>query len=137
MPVEISTSTAYVKSTKTAQALNSITVMAHFDTGAIPTSIDISLATHLNLIPTGSGTSMTAAGEQIMPNYAIDISFPNTPLRSFTNLNIGSCNLPFDIDGNLLNTNNPVNFGILLGRDIMSSWNIIWNVPTSSIISFD
>lgn len=29
------------------------------------------------------------------------------------------------------------NFGLLIGRDIMSRWNIVWNGPTSTVLVSD
>ena len=72
-----------------------------------------------------------------MPNYAVDISFPGAKLSPFINLPIGSCNLPFKIndDGKIMIS--PQNFGLLIGRDIMSRWNIVWNGPTSTVFILD
>jgi len=133
LAVEISTATAF-RQQPFPPALQSLLVMAHFDTGASVTSIDINLAQHLNLNATGKNTNLTAAGHQIMPTFAIDLSFPNTTLHPFTNLQIGSCNLNFKLNTNLTN---PRNFGLLLGRDVMSRWNIVWNGPSSTVIISD
>lgn len=69
-------------------------------------------------------------------NVAVEIStataFRQQPIPP--NLQIGSCNLNFQLNSNL---NNPRNFGILLGRDVMSRWNIIWNGPSSTVIISD
>ncbi|GHV72172.1 hypothetical protein AGMMS49928_28290 [Spirochaetia bacterium] len=72
-----------------------------------------------------------------MPNFAIDIGFPNTGLSPFVNLRIGSCRLKFDLQKNLENPNVPRNFGLLLGRDIMSKWVITWDGLTSTVIISD
>jgi hypothetical protein len=111
--------------------------MAHFDTGAGSTSIDIGLAQHLKLLPIGLSENITAAGAQTMPNFAIDISFPNTKLSPFFNLRIGSCKLKFDLAKSLENPNVPTNFGLLLGRDVMSRWIITWDGPSSSVVIAD
>jgi len=135
LPVVISTASLYLENPNFNKALaSSITILAHLDTGATKTSIDIGLAKHLNLTPTGSLQSTTAAGLITMPTFAIDLQFPNTSLKSFINLSIGSCNLNFDITGNL---NEPKNFAILIGRDILSYWNIVWNGPTSTVLIND
>ncbi len=136
IPVEISTASAFRQSPDPLP-LNSTIVMAHFDTGASITSIDISLAEYLKLIPSGLITNNTAGGIQEMPTYAIDINFPNTNLNPFINLRVGSCKLQFDLNNNIKNSNNPKNFGLLLGRDIMSKWNIVWNGPTSTVFISD
>lgn len=136
MPVEISTASAD-RQPPTPLALNSIVTMAHFDTGASITSIDVNLARHLNLIATGESISHTAAGAHRIPTFAVDLSFPNTDLSPFSNLQIGSCRLYFNIRNCQENPNDPQNFGLLIGRDIMSKWNIVWNGPSSTIFIND
>ena len=110
--------------------------MAHFDTGASVTSIDIGLAKHLNLLTMGQTESRTAAGLQTMPNFAIDILFPTTSLSPFYNLRVGSCNLGFDLANNM-KPDKMQNMGLLIGRDIMSRWNIVWNGLSSTVIVSD
>jgi hypothetical protein len=136
LPVEIATASTFRKAPVNTP-LSSIVVMAHFDTGAGITSIDIGLAKHLNLVSIGHSENYTASGPQVMPNFAIDISFPNTRLSPFFDLRIGSCKLNFDLSKNQANQNNPQNFGLLLGRDIMTRWNIVWDGPTSTVIISD
>ena len=77
LPVEVSTA-SILKNPPLNIPLSSIVVIAHFDTGAGITSIDIELAKHLNLIVIGQSENRTAMGPQIMPNFAVDIYFPNT-----------------------------------------------------------
>ena len=114
-------------------APKSVTVMGHFDTGASTTSIDIKLAELLGLIPVGTSAIYTANGKAKTKSYIVSIGFPNTNLKPFDKLQINSCNLGFDISKN----SNAQNFGILIGRDIMSRWNIVWNGPTSSVFISD
>ena len=134
--VTISTASLSSKSSNFDKSLlSSINVMAHLDTGASITSIDIELAKHLKLIPTGTSSSHTAAGLKEMLNYVIDLNFPNTNLRPFINLPISSCKLPFDIKGDLNDSRK--NFGLLLGRDILSHWNVVWNGETSTVFIND
>jgi hypothetical protein len=135
IPVEISTAAVF-KNPPNSISSSSILAMAHFDTGASVTSIDITLAKHLNLIPTGLSTSGTAAGPQSMPTFVIDLSF-RVDLSPFPNLQIGSCKLPFDLQQCLTDPNDRGNFGILIGRDVMSRWNIVWNGPTSTVFISD
>jgi len=135
LPVEISTASIFSKPPLN-MPLSSIVVMAHFDTGASSTSIDIDLAKHLNLLVTGQSEHRTASGPQVMPNFAIDISFPTTKLSPFHNLRISSCRLRFNLENNM-KPSKAQNMGILIGRDIMSHWNIIWNGPTSTVIISD
>jgi hypothetical protein len=135
IPVEISTATVFRKPPNNV-SLSSVLAMAHLDTGASITSIDIKLAKHLNLVSTGQSISGTAAGPLSAPNFVIDLSF-RAPLSSFPNLQIGSCDLGFDLQQCLANPNDPKNFGILLGRDVMSRWNIVWNGPSSTVFISD
>jgi len=135
LPVEISTASIF-RNPPLNVPLSSIVVMAHFDTGASSTSIDIELAKHLKLLSVGQSENRTASGSQVMPNFAIDISFPNTKLSPFYNLRVSSCRLGFDLENNM-KPSKAQNMGILIGRDIMSHWNIIWNGPTSTVIISD
>jgi len=136
LPVTISKAAIYLKSPSLDKPpASSITVMAHLDTGASMTSIDMGLATkHLMLPATGTSHPHTAGGRITVPTFAIDLGFPNTSLAPFQNLQISSCKLQFDISGNL---NDPKNFGILIGRDVMSRWNIVWDGPTSTVFIND
>ncbi|MDR0302314.1 MAG: retropepsin-like domain-containing protein [Treponema sp.] len=133
--VEISTASIF-KNPPLNIPLSTITVMAHFDTGASYTSIDIELAKHLKLLAIGQSESHTASGLQVMPNFAVDISFPAARLSPFYNLRIGSCKLGFDLENNMKSPKSQ-NMGVLIGRDIMSRWNIVWNGPTSTVIISD
>jgi hypothetical protein len=135
IPVEISTATVF-RTPPNNISLLSILAMAHLDTGASITSIDINLAKYLKLVPTGQSTSRTAAGPQSTPDFVIDLSF-RAALSPFLNLQIGSCDLGFDLQQCLSDPNNPKNFGILIGRDIMARWNIVWNGPTSTAFISD
>jgi len=111
--------------------------MSHFDTGASITNIDVRLAEHLSLTPIDNIIQGTANGEKELTKYAIDLSFPNTHLKSFLNLEIGSCQLAhFNLQKALDNPMDMKNFGVLIGRDIMSNWLIVWN-GTQSIININ
>jgi hypothetical protein len=116
------------------RAVRSTAVMAHLDTGASITSIDISLAEYLDLKPTGFSRYLTAGGIQKMPTYVIDLYFPQCSLKPIINLPIGSCYLKFDVNGD---QKDPEKFALLIGRDILSRWNIVWNGPTSIVIIND
>jgi hypothetical protein len=137
MLVEISTASAFLNS-PTPSTRATIAVMAHLDTGASLTSIDANLAQHLGLIATGSQRIGTASGFSTVNNYAIDISFLNTPLKGIQNLMISSCTLPhFNLANAKQNPNLPTNFGVLIGRDIMSRWSVTWHGPSSSVLISD
>jgi hypothetical protein len=133
--VEISTASIYVKS-PTPAPLKKIQIYAHFDTGASRTSIDVGLARYLNLLQTGVGTVNTAGGKKLFPNFVSDISLVNTPLKSFVNLEIGSCDLSFNLKENAKYPSMD-NFGLLIGRDMMARWHITWNGATSTVIISD
>jgi hypothetical protein len=135
IPVEISTATVFGKPSN-SMTISSVLAMAHLDTGASKTSIDIKLARHLGLISTGQSKSKTAGGPQVTPDFVIDLGF-RAPLKPFPNLQIGSCDLGLDLQKCLSNPNDFTNFGILLGRDVMSRWNIVWNGPTSTVFISD
>ncbi len=138
MLVEISTATAFVQQQAAQAQRKTIAVMAHFDTGASLTTIDQNLAAHLNLVSTGSSSISTANGVTNTSNYAVDISFLNTGLKTIQNLQVSSCRLSnFNVQATIANPNDPKNFGLLIGRDIMSLWNIVWNGPTSTVLVSD
>jgi len=118
---------------KNASSPKSVLVMAHFDTGASVTSIDEKIAKELELSPVGVTNMQTAAGLKSAKTYIADISFPHTALRGYR-LNISDCNLPYN--GNITDLS-PQNFSVLLGRDIMTNWNIVWNGPSSTVFISD
>jgi len=127
IPITISTASADLqKPGFDKSSASTIAITAHLDTGASRTSIDLGLAQRLKLLSTGSSIVYTANGPAELPAYAIDLHFPNTNLQPFINLPIGSCNL-----------SGQSNFSMLLGRDIMSRWNIVWNGPSSTVIIND
>ena len=136
IPVSISTPSS-IKSANPDAEINSVVVMAHFDTGASKTSIDQRLAEYLHLTAVGVSTIHTAAGAIPTPNYAVDISFPGSQLAPFINLPINSCNLALNFENGGKIPLSAQNFGLLIGRDIMSRWNIVWNGPTSTVFISD
>lgn len=138
MLVEVSISTAFLGATITPPQQRTITVMAHLDTGASTTSIDKTLASYLGLVPTGQQQAATASGLAIVEMYAADIAFLNTPLISIPNLQVGSCTLPhFNLENCLADPTLPTNFGVLIGRDLLSRWSITWHGPTSTVFISD
>ena len=108
-------------------------VLAHLDTGASLTTIDEKLAKELGLIPIGTSLIHTAAGPKDVKCYAVSITFPNTNLKGYR-LNVNDCILPYD---NTKSSLDPQNFALLVGRDIMAHWNIVWNGPSSTVIISD
>ena len=97
------------------------------------TTIDEKLAIELGLCPIGTSLVHTAAGHKDVKSYAISISFPDTGLKGYK-LTVNDCVLPYD---EKLDAMNPNNFAVLIGRDIMANWNIVWNGPTSTVILSD
>jgi hypothetical protein len=135
--VEVATASALVNDPNSPLARQSLVIMAHIDTGASQTTIASSLAQHLALTQTGVGVANTANGAMTSPTYAADITFVGTDLKARSDLNIGSCKLPFDLQRHAAQPNDPRNFGILIGRDIMSAWHIVWDGPSSTIMIYD
>jgi len=133
IPVIVSASSTYLK-TPNAVPCSSPALLAHLDTGATLTSIDIKLAHHMGLIPVGTSKMRTAAGPAKYSAFTVDLQFPNSTLSPHIDLPISSCDLGFDLNKPL---NDPGNFGLLIGRDVMSAWNIAWNGPTSTVIIND
>jgi hypothetical protein len=129
-PVAVFPSKAAPPDDKSEEPTQSAVVYAHFDTGATISSIDRGLAAYLKLKPTGMSSMMTAGGRQEVPNYVIDLHFPGSGLSPFIRLPIASCQLEFDVNAEF---KNPRNFAMLIGRDVMSRWNITWNGPVSTV----
>ena len=139
--VSISIASAVAAKAQNPQAMKSVPVLAHIDTGAYKTIIDSRIAKYLNLNSVGVSKSATANGTIETPNYFVDIAFLNTPLRPINNLEVGSATLSnYDLrlgaDGNP-SPQKQKGFGVLIGRDIMSIWNIVWHGPTSTVLISD
>lgn len=132
IPVEVNAANIFLLANPDKK-YKSATVLAHLDTGASSTSIDLSLAEFLELEATGTCKIGTAAGVFPVPTFTVNIGFLNEKLSPFIDLKINSCNL------NYCHTDppSPRNFGLLIGRDIMSRWNIVWNGPTSTVFIND
>ena len=128
LPVLVSTASVY-KVPNDPNSIKTAQILAHFDTGASKTSIDLELAKRLGFIPVGESPSHTAAGLRQTTDFVIDLSFPSSNLQPFINLQISSCELS--------NPVMPLQFQMLLGRDVMSRWNIVWDGPSSSVIISD
>ena len=110
-----------------------VTVMGLLDTGATRTCISPLIADVLELSPTGFSKAHTASGVEEFADYAVDILFPDSGLRGFEDLNVGSCNLPYMHNLPDEQRMTCTNIGVLIGRDMMSRWNIVWNGPSSSV----
>jgi hypothetical protein len=135
IPVIISQGSAYSRpSDANKPPAQTTIILAHLDTGASITVIDVNLAKHLKLLPGGISQVKTAGGIKEVSNFTIDLLFANSTLSSFVNLPIASADLGFDISGDL---GNPKNIGMLIGRDVMSYWHITWDGQTSTVIIND
>lgn len=136
MTVEVSPAGLLVERQKSVPT-KSITVWGLLDTGATITAIDHSVAEHLGLLPIGMSPSYTAKGVSLMPDYTVNMSFTGTELRQILNIRVGSCNLPFNLNEAQNNPTNQKNTGVLIGRDVMSLWNITWHGPASTVFISD
>ena len=116
-----------------SKPLKSSTVMALLDTGASRTCISNIIADELDLEPVGASRSFTASGVSVNPDYAVDILFPDAGLKSFENLKVASCQLPYNPALSGSDKISRHNYGILIGRDMMTKWNIVWNGPSSIV----
>jgi len=135
IPVMIGVGSAYSASVGADKApLPAALVRGHLDTGASVTVVDTGLAGHLGLKSAGISRVKTAGGARDVSNFIVDLRFANSTLASFINLPVASADLGFDINGDL---SDPQNFGVLVGRDVMASWNIVWSGPTSTVIIND
>jgi hypothetical protein len=141
LQVEVATATAFVSNATNPVQRQSIMVTAHLDTGADITTISPVLAQHLGLVQTGVRSANTANGVALNPTYAIDLTFVGGQIGSTLSprldLNVGSCTLPFTMAAHTANPRNPQNFAMLIGRDVMASWHITWDGPTSTVIISD
>jgi hypothetical protein len=131
--VEISTSTFDVEKGK--ETRKSIKVWAKIDTAAYKTHLSQKITDFLDLklkgekynVPTGGGFTKTKT-------FAIDLNFVDYPLDPFINLEVESMpKFPFDLSNNIEKRN----IGVLIGRDILSNWNLNWDGPTSTVTIFD
>jgi hypothetical protein len=137
LQVEIATARAFVNNLSSPLPRRSLTVMAHLDTGASQCNISPIIAKHLGLVATGVTSAQTANGTVQNPTYAIDLLFGASTLAPKFDLAVGSCTLPFDLQKLWAEPNSSTNFGLLIGRDVMSSWHITWDGPTSTVIISD
>lgn len=129
---EVSSASSLVEKQETISS-KSVSLMGHLDTGATKTTIASSLAEYLELTPIGYSNTRTASGLQETPDYTVNLSFIGTNMRKISNLQVNSCKLSFDLAEAQKNPHNPRNLGLLIGRDIMSLWNITWHGPTSTV----
>lgn len=93
--------------------------IALIDTGASVTMVDESICKSMGLQPTGFAPLCHADGKsENRPCFAIQISFPNTPLAEpLFNPKVVSGNLQFG---------NP-KYSLLLGRDLMINMKFVYN----------
>lgn len=138
--VEISTASIDVENEPTPR--KTFQGWALLDTGAYRTHISEHIAELLNLNSIGEDREIGTAGGRITSkDYTIDLKFLNLNLNPLSNLNIGSIGKKeddhFDLAKALENKQEKSNFGIWLGRDILSHWNLNWDGPTSTVTISD
>lgn len=113
----------------TAQAMQSqgltvptpVVIKALLDTGCTVTSIDAGLVTTLGLKTNGFTKTATANGIATTSQHSISLAFPGTKLSGKTLHEVQSVNLK----------GQP--FAALIGRDLMSRWNISYNGSTGFV----
>lgn len=138
--VEISTASIDVEDASTPR--KTFQGWALLDTGAYRTHISEHIPEYLNLNSIGEDREVGTAGGRITSkDYAIDIKFLNLNLNPFLNLNIGSIGKKeddhFDLEKALDYKLDKRNYGIWLGRDILSRWNLNWDGPSSTVTISD
>ena len=134
--VGVSPSTAFIKQKKIQK--RTMSLFAHLDTGASRTMIDGRVAEKLELVSTGRSEVNTANESVMSDHYAVDLIFLGSNLRAIQNIQIGSCKLGhFNFEKWSRDQRDPRNFGALIGRDVMSMWNIVWNGPSSTVFISD
>jgi hypothetical protein len=135
LPISVSSASLYSPKDGKERNAPTIGVMAHLDTGASVTVISVDLAKYLKLNPTGAVPVVTAGGIHKMATFVVDLHFPSCNLSSIINLPVSSCYLDYNVSDQSLNERGK--FAVLIGRDVMSRWNIVWNGPTSTVIIND
>jgi hypothetical protein len=96
---------------------------AIIDTGASMTAVDEDVCRRLGLQPTGSQKTAHAGGPDIRACYPIQVSFPGTPLPSFSTPRAMSVNLQFGKTPYIL----------LFGRDLLARIKFVYNGPAGRI----
>lgn len=138
--VEISTSKVDVEDAFTPRKF--FQGWALLDTGAYRTHISEHISEFLDLNSIGEDREVGTAGGRITSrDYAIDLKFLNLNINPILNLNVGSIGKKqddhFDLAKAFKNKQDERNFGIWLGRDILSRWNLNWDGPTSTVTISD
>jgi hypothetical protein len=134
--VQVSTTATVLTEEPTPK--KSINIMAHIDTGTKYTTIATSIAKYLGLAEMGEGPGLAVTGEEtINPLYFVDLSFIGTTLSPRKELLVYSAKLRFDFHLHEQDPTDVNNYGLLIGRDIMSRWHMTWDGPTSTVIISD
>ena len=95
-----------------------------------PDLIDVVLAEYLGLVDNASPSDHNA-----LPSYSIDIDFIEPELSSVHGVVVKSTNTKFDMRRN--DKRFQGNIGMLIGRDLMSHWNIVWDGVASTVRIID
>jgi len=134
--VEISTSTNVID--KIQETKKSILTWALIDSGAYKTHISQQIADYLKLDLIGATQVPTAGGPTKSNTYAIDLNFLELKFNPFLNIEIGSVeDSRFDLQNSFDHPDNRKNYGVWIGRDIMSHWHITWDGPSSTVTISD
>lgn len=123
---------------KDTSSHSNLIIWGLLDTGATKTTIDHQIANHLGLVSTFESDATPANGKpQKQKNYIVDLSFPTEKLRAFDKFTVGSIKLRFDLEKAISNTEDRDNVGLVIGRDIMAEWSVVWHGPTSTVLISD
>ncbi len=106
----------------------SVRGLALIDTGATRTAVDESVVQQLGVQPMGIANVGTAAGVQQQSMYSARLSFPGTPLPGMDFAQILSVNLSGHAVPQLKDR-----LIVLIGRDILARFVMIYNGPHASV----
>ena len=120
------------KSKESPEPHRSIIVLANLDTGTSTTTIDTSLAEYLGLTPGKPLSYRTVSGQQTSPTYKVDVNFIEPSLSPEHDIIVNSGILDFNLERNA-DKRIQGNIGMLIGRDLMSHWNIVWDGVASTV----
>ncbi len=135
--VEISTASTDIDEVN--QPRKYLRVWAKIDTAAYKTHLSQKITDYLDLISKGERKNVpTGGGFTNTKTFAVDLKFVDYELKPFINLEIGSLEkFPFDLTKAQELPQEKRNIGVLIGRDILSRWNLNWDGPTSTVTISD
>ena len=135
--VDISMASTDVEEPK--QPRKHLRIWAKIDTAAYKTHLSQKITDYLDLISKGERKNVPTGGGLIKTKtFAVDLKFVDYGLKPFINLEIGSLEkFPFDLTKAQEELQEKRNIGVLIGRDILSGWNLNWDGPTSTVTISD